>query len=82
LQLQDHIYLTRARILYIPDFKCRDKNTGEIFWVEAKGYENDRWPTKKKLYKFYGPGKLEIWKGSHARPYLDEVIIPTNETKD
>lgn len=74
IQHQDHVYLTRARIHYIPDFKCRDKKTGEIFWIEAKGYANDRWPMKKKLWKFYGPGRLEIWMGSHLRPYLDEVV--------
>ncbi len=74
LQVQDHVYLTKARIHYIPDFKCMDKKTNEVFWVEAKGYANDRWPMKKKLWKFYGPGKLEIWKGTHLRPYLDEVV--------
>lgn len=76
LQCQDHIYLTDAEIHYIPDFKCLDMKTGETFWVESKGFESPLWPTKKKLWKFYGPGKLEVWKGHHARPYLDEVIIP------
>lgn len=76
VQVQDHVYLTRARIHYIPDFKCKCLKTGEFFWVEAKGYANDVWPTKKKLWKFYGPGKLEIWKGDFRRPFLDEEIIP------
>jgi hypothetical protein len=75
-QTQDHVYLTRARIGYVPDFRCRDLETDETFWVEAKGFANDRWPIIRKLWKFYGPGRLEIWKGSHAYPYLDEVIIP------
>jgi hypothetical protein len=82
VQTQDHIYLTRARILYIPDFKCRDLKTGEFFWVEAKGYANDRWPTKKKLWKFYGPGVLEIWQGSHLRPVLTETIVPKTEGEE
>jgi hypothetical protein len=76
IQCQDHIYLTKARIGYIPDFKCKNLTTGEFFWTEAKGYPNDTWPLKKKLWKFYGPGKLEIYKGTHLRPYLDEIIIP------
>lgn len=76
LQVEDHIYLTDARIGYIPDFKCKDLKTGEIFHIEAKGFENDRWPMKKKLWKHYGPNRLEIWKGTHTRPYLDEVVIP------
>lgn len=74
LQVQDHVYLTKARIHYIPDFKCLDKETNEVFWVEAKGYEGEKWPMKKKLWKFYGPGKLEVWKGTHLRPFLDEVV--------
>lgn len=76
LQTQDHVYLTKARIAYVPDFKCRDLKSGEFFWVEAKGFESPRWPTIKKLWKHYGLGKLEIWKGSHTRPYLDEIICP------
>lgn len=79
LQTQDHIYLTDARIGYVPDFKCKDLHTGAVFWAEAKGYANDRWPILKKLWKFYGPGKLEIWKGSHVSPVLDEVIVPASK---
>jgi hypothetical protein len=81
VQVEDHVYLTLARIGYVPDFKCKDLQTGEFFWVEAKGYENDRWPIKKKLWKFYGPGLLEIWRGTHLRPVLDEIVIPTLEGK-
>lgn len=76
LQVEDHVYMTLARIGYIPDFKCRCLKTGRLFWVEAKGFPNDAWPTKKKLWRFYGPGVLEIWKGTHLRPYLDELIVP------
>lgn len=76
LQCQDHVYLTNARIHYIPDFKCLYVKTNEIFHCEAKGYEDPKWPMKKKLWKFYGPNKLEIWKGTHLRPYLDEIVVP------
>ena len=78
IQVQDHIYLTDARIGYIPDFKCTAPD-GSVFWVEAKGYANDRWPIKKKLWKFYGPGPLEIWMGNHKNPTLTETIIPKKE---
>lgn len=78
VQIQDHVYLTSARIGYVPDFKCRDPKTGEFFWVEAKGYPNDTWPLKKKLWKFYGPGVLEIWTGTHRNPQLTETICPKN----
>ena len=76
VQAEDHIYLSRARIHYIADFKCLDSKTQEFFWVEAKGFANDKWPIKLKLYRVYGPGRLEIWKGSHTRPVLDEVVTP------
>lgn len=76
LQIQDHVYLTRAEIHYIPDFKCVDLRSGETFFVEAKGYANERWPMKKRLWKFYGPGPLEIWMGTHQRPILKETLIP------
>lgn len=79
LQCQDVVYLTLARIRYEPDFKCLDLRTNEEFWCEAKGFENDRWPMKKKLWKYYGPGPLEIWKGTHVRPALKEIIVPAKE---
>lgn len=81
-QIEDHVYLTLARIGYIPDFRCRDTKTGAVFWVEAKGYPNDTWPIKKKLWRFYGPGPLEIWMGSHLNPTLSEVIIPQTKQED
>lgn len=75
-QVQDHIYLTDARILYIADFKCKLLSTKEEFWVEAKGFETPEWRIKLRLWKHYGPGNLEIYKGTHLRPFLDEVITP------
>lgn len=75
LQCQDHVYLTDARILYIPDFKCVYKKNNEIFWVEAKGIETPEWRIKLRLWRHYGPGKLEIYKGTHIRPFLSETII-------
>ena len=76
LQTQDHVYLTRARIGYIPDFKCKCLRTGDIFHVEAKGYAGERWAIIKKLWLYYGPNKLEIWTGSYSRPELTEEITP------
>lgn len=79
LQTQDHIYLTQARIGYIPDFKCIFLDTNIPFWVEAKGFETDKWPIIKKLWRYYGPGVLEIWKGTHINPILIETISPIRE---
>ena len=76
IQNQDHVYLTDARICYIPDFKFFCKATNEYMWAEAKGFETDVWKIKKRLWKHYGPGKLEIYKGSKKSIQLVEIIIP------
>ena len=81
LQVEDHVYLSAARIGYIADFRCKYVKTDEVFLVEAKGYANDRWPLKKKLYKFYGEFPLEIWTGSYQNPQLTETIIPKKGEK-
>ena len=81
IRAEDTLYLSRAKIKYISDFKCRDLKTNEIFWREAKGFENDRWPIIKKLWSVYGPGRLEVWKGTHRRPFLQETIIPKSDPK-
>lgn len=76
LRTQENIQLTKAGIIYIPDFTCEYLPTGGPLFVEAKGFEGPRWPTIKKLWKHYGLGPLEIWKGSHLRPVLAQTIIP------
>lgn len=75
-QTEKHLLLSKAQIKYIADFECEAVPSGEVFYVEAKGFENDRWPIVKKLYRVYGPGRLEIWRGKRGRPFLDETIIP------
>lgn len=76
IQVEDHVYLTRARILYVADFKCT-RADGTTFHVEAKGYQDQKWPIKKKLYAHYGPDPLEVWNGTAARPFLEETITPS-----
>ncbi len=75
IQPQKKIYLTESRIGYIADFECVDKN-GEIFYVEAKGFETEIWLLKKKLYKYYGPARLDIYKQGRGNVYLSEQILP------
>ena len=47
IQIEDHVLIS-GWYLYVADFKCRDLKTGETFWVEAKGYASDRWPSTIK----------------------------------
>jgi hypothetical protein len=85
-QVQDHIAICGPpghdcpqRKIYIPDFRCsyrKGRKKGLPFWVEAKGFANDRWPTNKTLWRHYGPGDLEIYVGDWRSPRLDEIIVP------
>jgi len=71
---QSPVELTDANIRYKADFRYTDKKTGEYVWVEAKGAEGDRWRLIKKLWPHYGPGRLEVWRGTYRYPKLIEVI--------
>ena len=81
LQCQAQVKLTLAEIIYKPDFKCCDKRTGEVFYVEAKGFETPEWRIKRRLWMYYGPGRLEIYKGSHTRPKHFETVGLKGEAK-
>ncbi len=76
IKCQQKVYLTDARILLIVDFSFTDLSTklGVTRYLEAKGFETAVWRIKRRLWEFYGPGPLEIWHGSHSRPFLKEVI--------
>lgn len=76
IQAQDTIYLTAARIMYKPDFKYLNNATGEHEWAEAKGFETTDYRIKRRLWMHYGPGKLHVFNGSHARLSLKETITP------
>lgn len=82
IQCQDHIYLTKARILYIPDFKFFSIKLNTYVWAEAKGFETAIWRIKKRLWEYYGPGVLEIYKGSHKKLNFDELIMPKETSFD
>lgn len=74
IKAQISIYLTEAKIQYIVDFMFIDVKTGSNIYCEAKGMETSSWRIKRKLWMFYGPGPLEIYKGTHLRPFLHEII--------
>lgn len=76
---QVHVELTQAKIKYIPDFFYFDTALMQNVYAEAKGYPSERWPTIKKLWTVYGPGRLEIWGGSYKSLKLLEIIIPKGE---
>lgn len=81
IECQVSVYLTRARIQYIPDFRVTMKD-GSFRYVEAKGYVAPTWPMKKKLWKHYADAPLEIWGGHYSRPSLMETITPISHPVD
>jgi hypothetical protein len=76
IRQQHTVSMTRADIRCKIDFSFIECATEKLIFVEAKGLETDRWRIIKKLWRFYGPSTLEIWKGRAKKPYLDEVIQP------
>lgn len=76
IRLQQTIYLTEARIGMRPDFLVTDSKTEQDYFVEAKGHDAEVWQLKLRLYRYYGPLPLHIYRGSYKKPYLHEVVIP------
>lgn len=77
IQQQVHVYLTEARILYIPDFSAFDTSLGETVYLEAKGFETPEWRIKRRLWLAgYGPGVLRVFKGSGTRLRMYEELRP------
>lgn len=68
--LQPKVYLTKAEILYKPDFFC------DGIYFEMKGRESAVWRIKRRLWKFYGPSELHVYKMKGQQPYLFEKVIP------
>ena len=74
LTLQPKVYLTKAKILYKPDFQ----EMGAHVYYEMKGMETTSWRLKRRLWIAYGPGYLLIYKMKGNKPYLFESINPSN----
>jgi hypothetical protein len=76
IRKQHCVDLTAACISWKVDFSFIEKSTGLRVWCEAKGLEKSDYRIKLKLWRVYGPGTLEIWKGSAARPFVAEIVVP------
>jgi hypothetical protein len=76
LKVQDTCYLTRARIIYKPDYRFAYTANDETAWAEYKGFFTDAFNIKLNLWRYYGPGKLELWIAGYKGPKLKEIITP------
>lgn len=77
LRLQYSVRMPSAGIGWKCDFAV-DNEFGELELNEAKGFADREYVLKMKLYRagYFGLAPLQIWKGSAAKPYVAEVIIP------
>lgn len=65
----------------IPDFSAVEK--GVLVFFEAKGFETEVWRLKRRLWKFYGPGPLEVWRSAgRGRIGLVETIWVNGDGDD
>jgi predicted nuclease of restriction endonuclease-like RecB superfamily len=75
LAQQPTVYLTDARIGYKPDFLIEEN--GRQVWIDFKGFATTQWKLKRRLWRYYGPGPLEVWAGKDRMSMaLVETIIP------
>jgi predicted nuclease of restriction endonuclease-like RecB superfamily len=73
---QEKVYLTDAKILMKPDFKIMDLKKNCIVWVEFKGFETTDYNIKKRLWEYYGPGPLRVFKGGAKTMKMVDEVIP------
>jgi hypothetical protein len=78
---QVSVYLTKAKILYKPDFLCIDPN-GSKTYFEMKGHETASWRIKRRLFMHYGDAPLQVWMYDYKRKELihKETINPKKLT--
>lgn len=76
IRYQVQTWLTDARIGWKVDFSFWERSDEQRVYCEAKGIETSDYRIKLKLWRVYGPGPLEIWKGTYQNPQLVEVIYP------
>lgn len=57
-------------ITYLPDF------VGDTFIIECKGYPNDAWPIREKLFKYYLSSNNidKVFYIVHTQKEVDELI--------
>jgi hypothetical protein len=75
LALQEKIYLSDSKILYKPDFTVYDLKKNETFWIDYKGVSTASFQLKKRLWKSYGPGRLQIVEGPGLKYRVREEVI-------
>lgn len=60
ISLQPRVFMTAARILYIPDFLIDEG--GKRVYIDVKGKQTRDFILKFKLWRYYGDGTLRLVK--------------------
>lgn len=60
ISMQDKIYLTKARILFKPDFYIEDKVMNKRYYSDFKGFCTPVFNIKKRLWKAYRSDELHV----------------------
>jgi hypothetical protein len=92
LIVKPRVKLTKAEVGMIPDFKafhsdyklplCGARVRDCWIFHEAKGAELEPWLIKKKLWAWYGPAILIVWKGwakkdgTSSLKVVEEIVPP------
>lgn len=73
IRCQQTVELT-PRVKYKSDFTVFDIKLDQDVWVEAKGFEGERWRVIRNLWLDLGPGLLRVYKQKGNRIYLHEEL--------
>lgn len=74
LEIQPKVYLTDAKILYIPDFLIQNSLDIEPYYVDVKGVETPVFKLKKKLWKFYEKSELRLVRRKAGKFVISERV--------
>jgi hypothetical protein len=77
LDMQTKIYLSRAKLLYKPDFLVKDHIEKSVYYIDIKGLETPVFKLKKRLWKAYIKDELRLIKKSGKNFKTIEVINGT-----
>lgn len=74
----------QGRIASVVDFVYLDHDSKKKVFVEVKGFVNERWSIKRRLWMNNGKGVLLVYGGSYKSPEIKETIEPRwlNQTSE
>lgn len=81
IECQPKVYLSDARILMKPDFLVTYPDGSKIY-VEVKGFETAVYKIKLRLWRHYGPGRLDVMKLKRKEWILEESVLSSYLAND